>query len=149
MSWNSTLDRGGVVVGNKVEITIDAEGSCKKDDQLLRIEMKLLQSKLLSRLRLTETGSSSPNNGPLGFPKKVEISKSKPNRLSRFASHPERPLRALGEQGFERHRLWDQSLLVHVAHERLERAPIALKPVWPEVLAHQVHGLVGVLDQER
>jgi hypothetical protein len=39
-----------------------------------------------------------------------------------FASHPERPLRALREQGFERHRLRDQSLLVHVAHERLERA---------------------------
>ena len=25
VSWNSTLDRGGVVVGNMVEITIDAE----------------------------------------------------------------------------------------------------------------------------
>lgn len=25
VSWNSTLDRGGVVVGNEVEITIDAE----------------------------------------------------------------------------------------------------------------------------
>ena len=25
VSWNSALDRGGVVVGNMVEITIDAE----------------------------------------------------------------------------------------------------------------------------
>jgi polyisoprenoid-binding protein YceI len=25
VSWNGTLDRGGVVVGNMVEITIDAE----------------------------------------------------------------------------------------------------------------------------
>ncbi|HEY6999973.1 MAG TPA: hypothetical protein VH851_18700 [Candidatus Binatia bacterium] len=25
MSWNSRLDRGGVVVGNMVEITIDGE----------------------------------------------------------------------------------------------------------------------------
>ena len=25
MSWNATLDKGGVVVGNKVFITIDAE----------------------------------------------------------------------------------------------------------------------------
>src|SRR5258705_13757560 len=58
----------------------------------------------------------------------------------RFASHPERALSALREQGFERHWLWDQSLLVHVTHERLERAPIALKSVWPEVLAHQVYG---------
>ena len=87
--------------------------------------------------------------GPLGFGKKMETSKSDPNWLSRFASHPERPLRALREQGFERHRLWDQSLFVHLAHERLEGVPIALKPVWPEVLAHQVHGLVGVLDEER
>src|SRR4030095_16192247 len=65
-------------------------------------------------------------------------------RFSSSASHPERPLRALREQGFERHRLSDHSLLVHVAHERLERAPIALNSVWPEVLAHQVHGLVSV-----
>jgi polyisoprenoid-binding protein YceI len=28
VSWNSTLDRGGVVVGNMVEITIDAKRSC-------------------------------------------------------------------------------------------------------------------------
>ena len=42
-----------------------------------------------------------------------------------------------------------ESLLVHVAHERLERAPIALKPVGPEIFGHKVHGLVGVLDQER
>jgi hypothetical protein len=69
--------------------------------------------------------------------------------VAAFASHPERPLRALREQGFDRHRFRDQSLLVHVAHERLERVPIVLKPVWPEVLARQVHGLVGVLDQER
>ena len=25
VSWNNVLDRGGVVVGNEVEITIDAE----------------------------------------------------------------------------------------------------------------------------
>ncbi len=25
VSWNDTLDRGGVIVGNEVEITIDAE----------------------------------------------------------------------------------------------------------------------------
>ena len=73
----------------------------------------------------------------------------RPPSAFRVASHPERSLRALGEQGFERHRLWNQSLLVHVAHERLERVPIALKPVGPEVFAHQVHGLVGVLDEER
>ena len=79
----------------------------------------------------------------------LETPKANLNWLSRFASYPERPLRALREQGFERHRLRDESLLVHVAHERLERVPIALKPVWPEVLAHQVHGLVGVLDEER
>jgi hypothetical protein len=58
-------------------------------------------------------------------------------------------MRALREQGFERYRLGDQSLLVHVAHEGLERVPIALEPVGPEVLTHRVHGLVGVLDEER
>ena len=67
----------------------------------------------------------------------------------RFASHSERPLRAFRKQGFDRNRLWNQSLLVHVAHERLEGTPIALKPVGPEVFAHKIHGLVGVLDQER
>jgi polyisoprenoid-binding protein YceI len=25
VSWNSTLDRGGIVVGNTVQITVDAE----------------------------------------------------------------------------------------------------------------------------
>ena len=31
VSWNSTLDRGGVVVGNLVEITIDAEAILQKE----------------------------------------------------------------------------------------------------------------------
>jgi hypothetical protein len=67
----------------------------------------------------------------------------------RFASNPERPLRALREQGFERHRFWDQSLFVHVAHECLERAPIALKSVGPEVLLRAVlfAGLVLLLER--
>ena len=31
VSWNSTLDRGGVVVGNMVEITIDAEAILREE----------------------------------------------------------------------------------------------------------------------
>jgi polyisoprenoid-binding protein YceI len=31
VSWNSTLDRGGVVVGNMVEITIDAEAILQEE----------------------------------------------------------------------------------------------------------------------
>ncbi len=31
LSWNSTLDRGGVVVGNTVEITIDAEAILQEE----------------------------------------------------------------------------------------------------------------------
>ena len=31
VSWNSTLDRGGVVVGNMVEITIDAEAILEEE----------------------------------------------------------------------------------------------------------------------
>jgi hypothetical protein len=67
------------------------------------------------------------------------------NHRARFAT----PRLARTSLFLEGHGLWDQSLLVHVADERLERVPIALKPVWPEVLADKVHGLVGVLDEER
>ena len=31
VSWNSTLNRGGVVVGNTVEITIDAEAILQEE----------------------------------------------------------------------------------------------------------------------
>jgi polyisoprenoid-binding protein YceI len=31
VSWNSTLDRGGVVVGNRVDITIDAEAILQEE----------------------------------------------------------------------------------------------------------------------
>jgi hypothetical protein len=31
VSWNSRLDRGGVVVGNMVEITIDAEAILQEE----------------------------------------------------------------------------------------------------------------------
>ena len=31
VSWNSALDRGGVVVGNRVEITIDAEAVLQEE----------------------------------------------------------------------------------------------------------------------
>jgi len=30
VSWNSTLDRGGVVVGDDIDITIDAEAILEK-----------------------------------------------------------------------------------------------------------------------
>ena len=85
----------------------------------------------------------------LNVPKLLLVMRKWPAIDFPASSHSERSLRALREQGFDRHLLWDQALLVHVAHERLERVPVALKAVWPEVLAHQVHGLVGVLDEER
>jgi len=31
VSWNSTLDKGGIVVGNMVEITIDAEAILEEE----------------------------------------------------------------------------------------------------------------------